>query len=255
MSKKALRDLETNSRGPIHGANDVQTSATSSTQSNSRSLATSRVDGLASWLQAHNVALTGLEFKPSKQCDNTMGAFATQPFAQGNLLFFVPKECIFGPAQYANTPLSRFLDHQASLLGVPEQVTVELLIWVHMLASKEGVSMGIGYTPYMQSLSDISPSLLNYPVDLLSTLNHTNLGASLNKLRHLLSQKTALLSKIRNSNSTEANGLGLTEFVCSEEGLIWACGHYLSRRYPLHFSPDHALLSLDTVYREGGGLG
>lgn len=228
------------------------TMVTASLSSDLQPLATSRVDGLANWLQKHNVPLHGLEFKPSKQCGNTMGVFASQPFAKGDLLFFVPKECIFGPAQYTNTPLTSYLVKQAEAIGMPEQITVELLIWVHMLANKEGLGC---LSAYMQSLSDVSPTLLDYPQDLLSALNATNLGASLHKLKHLLGEKAEFLNKIRSSNPQEASAQGLTDLVCSEQGLTWACGHYLSRRYPLHFSPDHASLPLDTMYRESGGLG
>eukprot|EP01031_Cornospumella_fuschlensis_P042924 gene42924-52450_t len=222
----------------------------------SGTLASSRVDGLTVWLQTHNVSLQDIEFKPSELCGNTMGAFATRSFAKGDLLFFVPKECIFGPTQYFQTELSQYLTSRASLLDSADQITVELLIWVHMLASKEGVSAGLGFTPYMRSLSDTSPSLLNYPEDLLSTLNHTNLGASITKLKHLIREKSALLFKIRADNPQCASMHGLSDFVCSEAGLTWACGHYLSRRYPVSFSPDHAIVSSSTgVIREAGGLG
>jgi hypothetical protein len=200
---------------------------------------------LLPWFQVNRFAgLEHLEFRYSDKCYGSLGCFSLKSFQPNDIIFSVPQSCIFTSDKTLSTSLSRFLTdtlakHHNSLL----ENRTEFYYWVHMIAIKNGLEVGIPANnqmkTYLQSLSENSPSILSWNEALLSTVQHTNLGKSIQDLKETLSSFARLIEQIREWEPTEAN-VYLPKDLFNYTSLLWAAGHYLSRRYPGYFGVSNA---------------
>lgn len=209
-------------------------------------------DPLCEWLAVNHVGMNGISFAQSTL--GSLGCFADKRFEVGDLMFTVPKQCLFGIENVEGSGLARFLVQEAEALGQAERCTAELLLWISMILAKHTPS-ALHYA-CMNSLDACSPSLLSWPSDLLGALRGSNLGSSLHTLSCSLEQKAALLQAIYSRCPAAAQAQGLTEGMCSADELRWAAGHYLSRRYPGKYqqpsSSSSSSSSLLLQHREAG---
>ncbi len=206
------------------------------------------IENLMDWFRFHKFSgLEHLQLMLSSRCADTLGCFAKKDFKVGDILFTVPQKCILGLGSAMDHPLSNFIYNEAKKHQCFDRVTVEFIIWLVMIDGKyrdhenendEG-DEGDGEFPpihaYLNSLADPSPSLLHWNPQLLKIVEHTNLGNSLIELDSSLRQYTTLLQDLRKWNKRDCERLLPLKFF-NYENLVWACGHYLSRRYPSHFA-------------------
>lgn len=195
---------------------------------------------LCDWLAGHGAALDGIELKSSDLAGGGLGCFATRPFKAGDTLFVVPKDCLFGVGNVLESDATQTILKQADALGESHLCTADALLWVHMLLHKHCETSPFFH--YFKSLDARSPSLLQWPQELLELIDGTNLGSSLQSLHQSLLSISSLLSRIHALDPKSAEKHGLRPAVFTLEELQWACGHYLSRRYPKSFAAIPASL-------------
>lgn len=198
--------------------------------------------------------INNLDFDISESCGNSLGCFAKKPFKSGDILFTVPADCMISIRHVNSSPAVQFLLSVAKEINKLEMITVEFCYWLFLVESKnEGSSP---FHVYLQSLAEESPSILSWPSDLSNLLQDSNLASSLQSLRASLSTGVDLLEEIR---GIEAHKLNANKLIPSAQfnssSLLWAAGHYLSRRYPFYFaSQDESSLPepLGSLNRESG---
>jgi hypothetical protein len=203
---------------------------------------------LTSWFQSHKfTGLENLDFKLSDNCSKTLGCFAKKDFAVGETIFTIPRSCILGLGSAMDHPIANFIYNEAKKHQCFHLVTVELLIWLVMIDGKyrdheneeedddEGDGEFPPIHPYLTSLADPSPSLLHWDPKLLKVLEHTNLGNALRELEKTLKGHANFLKDLKKWNKKDSERLLPSKYF-HYDSLVWACGHYLSRRYPGHFA-------------------
>ena len=212
---------------------------TSSTVKKSR-LSSSSEHVLLSWLTLAQ-GLDDLSFNRSAL--GSLGCFAKRDFAVGDPLFSIPTSYIL---TYHDANNSRevaliregvkSLHDAGTLQSSPQVMTAELLLWVFMIVQLNTQDSLFG--PYMKSLDSVSPSPLSWPNDLLLALQSTNIGDMKSSIE-MLTKQCALLGEVY---TWGINNNRDTSFLHTDKTnmntLIWARGHYLSRRYPSHFGGD-----------------
>jgi hypothetical protein len=201
---------------------------------------------LLDWLQVNHINLEGIELRISDQF-GSLGCFAQCRFDIGDTLFVVPNACLFGLRNVRDSELSRFIIEESNSLKQSHLCTAEFLLWINLLKAR--YSTNDSHFSYFNSLSESSPSILSWPSELIDAMNGTNLAASRAKLEQSMRQQAQLLSQIYTKDSIKAMSVGLSVEVCSFESLSWACGHYLSRRYPNHFQPIEESQALQDIMK------
>jgi hypothetical protein len=195
---------------------------------------------LLPWFHVNGfVGLEHLEFRYSDKCYGSLGCFSLKSFQPNDVIFSVPQSCILTSDKTLSTSLSQFLrgtiaKHKNCILDY----STEFYYWVHMIAIRNGLDVGVPANnqmkTYLQSLSEDSPSILSWNEALLSTVQHTNLGKSVQDLKETLSSFARLIEQIHEWEPTDANVL-LPKDIFTYNSILWAAGHYLSRRYPGYF--------------------
>jgi hypothetical protein len=197
----------------------------------------SKLTELKDWLSQNNCkGIDTLEFDVSDGCDHTVGCFAKKNFKTGDLLFSISKQCTIGYHLVAESHVVQFfiqaiLEKYHSL----DRITQEFLFWLYLIEQKDKSLFGI----YLQSLSDLSPNLLHWDSDLLAILQNTNLAMTIQDLNSRLHHYVQLIDDLHLSHSTKSETL-LPKTQYNYTSLLWACGHYLSRRYPDRFAAIHS---------------
>ena len=205
---------------------------------------------VADWLKEQGAqGLDDLQFRQSH--DHGLGCFAGRDFIAGDVLFTIPTSCIFGlgvtkDKSTITETLRMFVKDSAQ----PIVLTSELLIWLHMIHAKYDASSP--FHRYFSSLSEVSPSMLSWPEELrTSCVEGTNL-ASVLKYRDTIERYSTLLTDVRTWLAT-SHTIAATETASEQacfsfpethfnlDTLLWACGHYLSRRYPGTFAADRSI--------------
>jgi hypothetical protein len=227
------------------------------------------LDILSTWFQGRKfTGLENLEFKNSATCGNSLGCFAKKDFSVGDMLFSVPQSCILGLGLTMDHPIANFVFHEAKKHQCFDRVSIELLVWLVMIDGKyidhENVddddSDDEGHIPplhvYLSSLSDPSPSLLHWDPELCKALEGTNLGTSLKTLESTLKAHAEFLVDLSKWNKKGCVRL-LPPKYFNYDSLLWACGHYLSRRYPGHFATQiyHDLTVDDNKFSRESNFG
>lgn len=195
---------------------------------------------LVPWFQAKGfTGLEHLEFRYSEKCGQSLGCFALKSYSVGEVIFSIPQSCIFNYDPLLSTPLAQFVQSTLQKHGLID--SKEFLYWIHMIAERESFGCGIvsngmksNLQVYFQSLSKVSPSLLNWDPNLLSTLQGSNLGKSITDLKELLVDYSKLIEQIHEFEPEESTKF-LPKNIFTYDSLLWAAGHYLSRRYPESF--------------------
>jgi len=203
------------------------------------------------------VGLENLRFGPSAACGGSLGCFGLKAFAVGDVMFSIPQDRLFGLHQSSSTPQALALrSFAAEVLGDARLVTSELLIWLHMIQSRED-SQNPHYS-YFNSLDKTSPSPLSWPEDLHGTaLAETNLALFLVDVRASLVQHCELISAAHAHfafKGDSATAKFLDPSINSFDNLLWARGHYLARRYPGRHAVDHSERPADCVDGREVGL-
>jgi hypothetical protein len=190
------------------------------------------------------LGLDQLEFRYSNSCCNTLGCFSQKPFAVGDLLFEIPQSHIFNIGKVLTSPLSSFVQETTKKHDSGTRFSLEFLYWIHMIAEKEGVvhqtlqeteiRKSSSLQPYFRSLSSIPPSILTWEDELLEAIQSTNLCQSVSELKSSIHQYCQLIEDFHSWNEPEAKKY-LPKEIFHYDSLLWAAGHYMSRRYPSHF--------------------
>lgn len=199
-------------------------------------LPSSNVDDLLSWLKDHGTTgLDHIEFKPSNRAG--LGCFAKKTFEVGDNLFVIPHNCILTFGKVLESSSIQILCQEASRKGLEEGLTAELLVWLYMCEEINNSSSHFG--PYLRSLDRQNlPTMARWGKSLLEALAGTNLAASIADIFPSIANKLLLLSRIAESPSTETKPLSNIRTVATDDTLLWARSHYLSRRYPARFGGD-----------------
>jgi hypothetical protein len=198
------------------------------------------------WLEKHGA--TGLSpdrlsWGPSDE--GVFGCFAAKDFAKDEVLFEVPLKCLFGidniPSSSSSKIASR-IRKTALDLGEPTRCTSELLIWLGMIEARNDSSSH--YYSYFQSLDDISPNILEWPERLTNVIAKIR-PQMVNGVNDMLNRHSELLQLARQKYHLGEKGEGnednwLPESVFNRESLLWAYGHYVSRRYPGKYGLHHS---------------
>lgn len=202
---------------------------------------------LLPWMKANGFSgLEHLEFRYSKECGQSLGCFALKAFHMNDVIFEVPQACIFSLHSLQTSPLTSFITSIITKNAKDIIISNEFLLWLHMIAEKNG---NMYRTPqssteskesrenlqtYFQSLSNISPSIISWEEGLLRALDGTNVGNSINSLQQKIKDYDNLLQLIHNWDTVEAEKY-IPKAIFNYSALVWAAGHYLSRRYPSSF--------------------
>lgn len=210
-------------------------------------------ESLIPWMKSTGfTGLQHLEFKYSSECGNSLGCFALKPFHLNEVIFEVPQTCIFSLHSITSTsPLTNFITSFAKENNCSHLISKEFLMWLHMIAERAGrlfrnqrnsESNPTGdresLQTYFQSLSRISPSVISWEERLISALEGTNVGNSIVSLRQQIRESVDILQRIHHWNPVEAEKY-LPKEHFHYQSIVWAAGHYLSRRYPAHFGDFH----------------
>lgn len=200
------------------------------------------------WLKQNgSFGLDNLTVKESCDCKG-LGCFALKNFKIGDLLFSIPLQCIFGINKSSGSLLAEYLRYFATVVDRQHIVTSELLIWVHMILEKNSESF---FSNYFNSLNVRAPTPHSWSQELCDLLDGTNIGSTLKyqmdtirKQASFLHDASKYFSTRKDEDSCEAiikmllnskfSNI-LESYMLNESNLIWAVGHYLSRRYPGHF--------------------
>lgn len=194
-----------------------------------------RIAKLKQWFaSSHFEGSNHLELDISEPCGNSLGCFARRAFKEQDLLFTVPGQCMIGLKDAEKNDTVLFLRNKLQELKLLNKVTVEFFYWVYLLDAKHKES-SMHYI-YLQSLGDKSPNILEWDGPLRNLLSETNLVTNVQALHASLQQYDEVLETVRKQLS-EAE---ISQYIPAERfnyaQLLWAAGHYLSRRYPFHFS-------------------
>lgn len=181
------------------------------------------------WLSSRGATLSKVTFDSSEECGGSLGCMGETAFNKGDVFFSIPQECIFGLHQTKDTSFSLAL-----LASVKDhsRVTAELLIWLHMIQSRNDSNSF--FYPYFSTLDNRSPSPLQWPAGLQQeALLETTLYTFLQDIKASLERHCELLQEARVYYADDAITLALLDpAVYNYESLQWARGHYLARRYP-----------------------
>lgn len=172
-----------------------------------------------------------LDFDLSESCGNSLGAFAKKTFKAGDLLFTVPADAMITVRDVANSSVVQIVLSALESRDELKAISVEFCLWLFLIEAKFDPKSR--FQTYLQSLSDESPSVLSWETTLQSLLNDTNLSSSLQSLKTALEGYSQVLDNLRTSNSTAKAHIPADQY--NFNNLLWAAGHYLSRRYPFHF--------------------
>jgi hypothetical protein len=190
------------------------------------------------------LGLDGLEFRYSSGCCNTLGCFSSKDFEVGDVLFEIPQSHIFSIGRVLISPLSSFVQENTMKYGSGSRFSLEFLYWIHMISEKSGMvsqtvkeageGKGAVLQTYFQSLSVIPPSILTWEDELLEAIQSTNLFQSVSELKSSIHQYCQLIDDLHSWNELEAKKF-LPKEIFHYDSLLWAAGHYMSRRYPSRF--------------------
>jgi hypothetical protein len=190
-----------------------------------------------------------------------VGCYALKDFNCGDVMFEVPQKCIMSAINVRNSSVATALKRYAAESDKLPLVSAELLIWMEMCKQREDQSGS--FHPYMQSLSELEPTISSWTPALLEGLEGTNLGGTMRSgwRERLHEQADLLASFIAEVHALETYKHVRTEVPSLETWsscpLLWARGHYLSRRYPGKFaiSVDSTASGATTSSAEGRELG
>lgn len=204
-----------------------------------------RIATLSNWfLQNGFGGVGGLEFRDTLDENGHsagLGCFARWDFKCGDVLFTVPQEYIFSISTGESAPLASDIRKFAIANDKSHLVTAELLIWVEMC--RQRYFPGSKFHTYLNSLSATEPTILSWSDDLKDKLSGTNLSQSvlqpiLENLRLQSELLTTYLQSLR-QKSLKSKFIELcvpAVDIFRLDDLVWARGHYLSRRYPGKFA-------------------
>jgi hypothetical protein len=204
------------------------------------SLVSPSLEKLLSWLK--RCGCTGLDDLELRNCTDSdgnpigLGCFARRPFRTGEILFSVPQECIISASDGAAGPFVPSLLLYARNNNLSHLISTELLIWAEMCRQKwESRSH---FHDYLMSLSDKEPSLSSWDEEMRQGFEGTNLARSvIDPMLENVQQQARLLRDFRANTEADCDSSVPAE-IWSYESLLWARGHYLSRRYPGSFALD-----------------
>ena len=212
------------------------------------------IKDLINWLSEIGVTgLDGIYFKLAS-C-GTLGCFANKDFCKGDTIFAIPQEYIFSLFGCQHTALSKVFIQCCQKIGVIDQISKELILWINMIAMRGEDSTG--FHIYFNSLDKCTPSLLSWDPVILESISETNLGNSLAAASNLLSKYAKLFDTIRQFLPKDCISM-FPESTFNRTTLSWAYGHYLARRYPLRVAvtPENinktAALDEVIVHKEDG---
>lgn len=178
-----------------------------------------------------------LDFAVSVGCKDTVGCYAKKAFRNGDNFFTVPEASMIGLKVVLEHDIVKSIIYIARKEGCLSQISVEQLFWTAMVLLKENDHTDKNYAPYLRSLADISPSILSWDSSLRVAFVETNLQIALEELNQSLLQYIKLLHTLIPITTGENSTFNITLLQqLTYEKLLWAAGHYLSRRYPMHFS-------------------
>lgn len=163
-----------------------------------------------------------------------LGAWAQQDFKVGDVLFEVPLSCLYGidNVQTASEMTKKVRDTAKITLGDPQRCTSELLIWLGMIEARS--DQGHHHHPYMQSLDNqMTPNILQWPRELV------------NVMTLLRPQMTADVEAMLRGYAELLDTAKLNPTVYNCDSLLWAYGHYVSRRYPGKYSKLQSVVGED----------
>jgi hypothetical protein len=160
--------------------------------------------------------------------DATRGfsCFAKRDYLVGDVIATVPISTMLGLSpDVANSTWCKALLSTKDCTQ-DSLVTKELIIWIGLALSRKGGG------EYLESLDDIAPTPENWPhcEVLKSMIGSTNLASTCLASETRLRKQSELIAKIAQADSDSAEIDALRQV--SYEDLMWAKGHYLSRRYP-----------------------
>lgn len=169
-----------------------------------------------------------------------VGCFALKNFNIGDTFFVIPTKCIFSYKNALNTSTTRLVREAATSLNERNKVTKELLIWLTIC--EEYANDQSFFYPFVKSLDTNTPCPNLWPNDLLDGLIGTNIYKNIIDVNNHLDDIIEFLTRVRKwivVNKKDENALNTQVF--NKTTLNWARSHYVSRRYPNHFSGDEII--------------
>lgn len=191
------------------------------------------LEALKAWFNERKFqGVSNLDFDLSESCGNSLGAFAKKTFKAGDLLFTVPADAMISMRDVAKSSVVQFTLSALETRDELKSISVEFCLWLFLIEAK--FDSHSRFHTYLQSLSDESPSILSWEPTIQNLLNDTNLSSSLQSLKTALEGYSQVLDNLRSTNTTAKDHLPVEQY--NFNNLLWAAGHYLSRRYPFHFA-------------------
>lgn len=227
-------------------------------------LESDRISHLNNWfLQSGFGGVGGLEIRDTFDENGVsagLGCFARWDFKRGDVLFTVPQQCIFSVNTAESTPFANEIRKFAKKNNKLHLITAELLIWVEMCRQRH--LPGSKFYTYLNSLTTKEPTILSWDDHLKDKLLGTNLShAVLQPIIDNIKLQSELLSSCIHAQRQNSMSSVFPEYlvpltdIFKLEDLIWARGHYLSRRYPGKFAVNSIGLpraDIDNENREVG---
>lgn len=172
--------------------------------------------------------------------DSGFGCYATKNFSRGDLILEIPLTCLFGIENIDESSLlTTRIRAAAKMMGDSSRCTSELLLWLHMIQSRHCTESS--HHPYMISLDKCSPSLLSWPPALREVFDKARPRMSTD-VQAMLDSYNELLEAARKAFDTIGDETWLDKAIYNRKALLWAYGHYVSRRYPGEYSRGRSLV-------------
>jgi len=194
------------------------------------------------WMQGQGVVgidNANVEFRMTPQ--RGLCCYAKKSFVKGENIFIIPQRCILSIADARASDSVNSIWNIASQYGHQELITKECMIWLFMCEQLHSNTSHFG--PYLRTLDrERLPSPISWPNEQMECLTGTNLKNTCDNLKARLEEQSRISISIKVPKEAimyqNNNDLSSTEFtkIFTYENLLWACSHYLSRRYPNHFA-------------------
>ena len=214
------------------------------------------IDLVLKWLTLHDASgFSKDEVQFNFDLSKGVSCIAAKNYNEGDIIFSIPRKCLIGlKVASSNASLLGFVRKVAKAADIDQSIlTSEFAIFLYMI--EQLYQQSSFHHAYFQSLSTSNiPNIMAWPEELQNCFVGTNICDNISKADTNLESKLIFLKDIIrfvDLNIGEMKWKGEPSYIqhlevlraINKRTLLWAWSHYLSRRYPGHFSDDTCFTS------------